>query len=261
MGGARVTRLSTAPVKGLGLHHPEAVELTEAGAAGDRDFFLIDESDRVVTVIHTGALLPLRPEWDYSTGLLTLRDDSSGEAWTGEVPLATPLTADFHGGHRLVAGRVVDGPWSAVLSERGGRPLRLVRADERGAGVDVHPVTLLGARSVLALARHAGMAEIDGRRFRMLIEFEGFDAWAEEGWGGRRLRVGDVELLVGGPVPRCAATTRNPDSGARDLEIVRLLKRCRGLRETELGRGVVLGAYARVLREGTVRVGDPIELA
>jgi len=43
---ARVTRLSTTPVKGLALHHPDAIVLLRTGAAGDREFFVIDGSDR-----------------------------------------------------------------------------------------------------------------------------------------------------------------------------------------------------------------------
>lgn len=259
MAPGRVIRLSIAPVKGLQVQHPEAIELTTAGAVGDRDFFMVDEQDKLVSVVHTGALLPLRPVWDAAARRLALHDDAAGETWEDELRLGAPITADFHAGHRFVPGRVVEGPWSALLSERAGRPLRLVYADARGNGVDVHPVTLLGAQSVAELARHAGLPKIDSRRFRMLIDFDGFEPWAEDGWVGRRVRVGEAELLGGGPVPRCAATTRNPERGMRDAPIVRLIKQCRGMHETELGMGVVLGVFARVLREGTVRVGGPVE--
>ena len=61
-----------------------------------------------------------------------------------------------------------------------------------------------------------------------------------------------------GVVPRCAATTRDPGNGARDLPTVRMIKSYRGVQVTESGRGVHFGVYAEVVREGVLRVGDPL---
>ena len=55
--GARITRLSTTPVKGLALHHPGAILLLPTGAAGDRDFFVIDGRDRLISIWKTGRLV------------------------------------------------------------------------------------------------------------------------------------------------------------------------------------------------------------
>jgi uncharacterized protein len=65
-------------------------------------------------------------------------------------------------------------------------------------------------------------------------------------------------LRGGGPVPRCAATTRDPDRGARELPTVRMIKSYRGVQVNEVGGGVNCGVYADVVREGAVRVGDPL---
>jgi uncharacterized protein YcbX len=56
---ARVTRLST-PVKGLALHHPDAILLLRTGAAGDREFFVIDGRDRLISIWKTGRLVRFR---------------------------------------------------------------------------------------------------------------------------------------------------------------------------------------------------------
>jgi len=43
-----VVRISIAPVKALGLVHPETIELGPQGVAGDRRFWLVDASGRLV---------------------------------------------------------------------------------------------------------------------------------------------------------------------------------------------------------------------
>ena len=49
-------------------------------------------------------------------------------------------------------------------------------------------------------------------------------------------------VRVGGPVDRCAVTTRDPDTGERDLDTLRLLKDYRGQRESD--GAVLFGVYA-----------------
>lgn len=256
--GVRVARLSVTPVKGMALQHPDAVELTDSGAVGDRDLFVVDAQDRLLSLHRTGAFAALVPGWDPGAGRLSITA-YGGEEWAGEVERGAAVRADFYGSH-AVAGHVVEGPWTAGLSALAGQPVRLVLAAEPGAGSDEHPVTLLGDASIEELARQAGVDAVDPRRFRMLVAVAGAPPHAEDGWGGRELAVGDALLRVGGPVPRCAAVTRHPDRGDRDLPVVRLLKAYRGLAPNEFGSGVNLGVYAEVLRPGTVRVGDPVVL-
>ena len=50
---------------------------------------------------------------------------------------------------------------------------------------------------------------------------------------------------------RCAATTRNPDTGVIDLQTLRMIGASRGRHETpEWGRGFYFGVYADVLNPG-----------
>jgi uncharacterized protein YcbX len=64
-----------------------------------------------------------------------------------------------------------------------------------------------------------------------------------------------------GPVPRCNATTRNPDTGAKDLKTLQLIAQGRGMQPDEFGEdGLNLGAYADVIEPGVVSLGDPVEL-
>src|SRR5204863_518697 len=123
----------------------------------------------------------------------------------------------------------VDGEWTDRLSELAGHDVQLVRPDAVGE-TQAEPVTLLSDGSLARLEREAG-CEVDPRRFRMLFTLEGCDEHEEDTWDGRLLRVGETLLRVGGPVDRCAVTTRDPESGKPDLDTLRLIKNYRGIRD------------------------------
>lgn len=253
----RVTRLSTTPIKGLGLQHPDVVWLDAKGARGDRDFFMVDRSGRLLSIPATGRFAGCHAGYELASNQLVLTFPD-GSTCAGEVTLGDPCAVDCQG-RRWLRGRAVNGPWAAALSERGGQPLRLVKCDEPGDASDVQPVTLLGSGSVAELSRRLG-THVDARRFRMLIEFQSDEPHIEDTWRERTLDSGRAALSVRGPVPRCAAITRHPDEGQRDLALVRLIRDYRGLVDTELGRGVPFGVYATVLRNGPLRVGDELRL-
>lgn len=131
--------------------------------------------------------------------------------------------------------------------------MRLARADLAGAGMNA-PVTLVSDGSLARLAREAGLDDVDARRFRMLFQLAGCDAHEEDSWKGLLFEIGSAIVRVGGPVDRCAVTTRDPETGERDLDTLRLLKQYRGQRQAD--GAVLFGVYASVERPGVVRVGD-----
>ncbi len=131
-----------------------------------------------------------------------------------------------------------------------------MRTDRAGTGLN-DPVTLVSDGSLDRLARQAGTDEIDSRRFRMLFELTGCEAHEEDTWDGRQFAVGGAVVRVGGPVDRCAVTTRDPDTGERDLDTLRLIKSYRGQRESD--GAILFGVYGSVLQPGRVRVGDAFE--
>jgi uncharacterized protein YcbX len=91
----------------------------------------------------------------------------------------------------------------------------------------------------------------------MTLDVEGCAAPHEEDtWDGRRVRVGEAVVEVHGPVPRCVNTTRDPATGRRDLDTLRIIKEYRGLRD---GDCLDFGVYAEVVEPGSARVGDPVE--
>jgi uncharacterized protein len=251
----RVTRLSTTPIKGLALHHPDSVRVDETGAVGDRVFYLVDERPSLVSIAKTGSLVGISADYDATTRRLALYED--GELLVAdEVRLGPPLDADFFA-FRTVPGHVVEGPWSEALSNKAGRALRLVKGSDALRGHDVEPLSLMGSASVDALSRQAGQP-VDARRFRMLIEFDGGEPHIEDTWQGREIAIGDAVLVGGGPVQRCAGTTRNPDSGAVDLKTLALIGDYRGRQDSVFGMGFNFGVYATCRVPGEIRVSDAI---
>jgi uncharacterized protein YcbX len=176
-----------------------------------------------------------------------------GQVVSARVELGESVITDFWG--RPVAGRVVEGPWAEALSAYAGDPLQLLRTEVPGAGVDVNAGTLVSRASCERLTAELG-AHVDARRFRMLLETEGIAAHEEDEWRGRTVRIGAAVVRVRGPVPRCAVTTHDPDTGVPTLDTLRAIKNYRGLRE---GKKIDFGVYFDVERPGRVRVGDTVE--
>ena len=252
-----VSRLSIAPVKGMALVHPEEIPLEFFGVAANRRFFVVDEDGRRYGQIRNGKLVRIRPEYDETTGALTLRFPG-GTAVDGVPQLGEAIVTDFYG--RPVRGRVVEGQWSEAISRFAGRSLRLVRSDEPGAGVDrgLGPVTMLSDASLDALAARVGVDGVDGRRFRMLIGVAGCEPHEEDAWLGRRVRVGEAVVRLHEQVARCAITTQNPESGVPDLDTLREIRAYRGTREDD-GKNIDFGVFGEVEAPGRVRVGDAVE--
>ena len=254
-----VARISIAPVKGLGLVHPDAVELESTGVAENRRFHLVDADGRRYNQLRMGALVRIRPEYDPEAERLALHF-ADGSVAEGEIALGEEITTDFYG--RPVTGRLVEGPWSAALSAWAGTPLRLVQSPP-GAAVDRGRghVSLISRASLEELARHAGVAPVDGRRFRMLFELDGCEPHEEDGWIKRCVRIGDAVVRLRGDVGRCAITTQNPETGVPDLDTLRTISSYRGFTANEKGdRHIPFGVYGEVLEPGRVALGDPAEV-
>ena len=250
---ARVSRLSVTPVKGMALLHPDEVTLTPNGVPENRRFFLVDERGRLFSGLRHGPLVGIRAACDAAGEWLSLRFPD-GEVVDGIIELGKPKVTDFWG--RRVTGRFVEGAWSAAVSEFVGKPLRLVRTDEPGAAYDAQPVSILSDASLEELARRSGAGRVDGRRFRMLVGLGDCRPHEEDGWIGRRVRIGEALIRVTTHDARCATTTQNPETGVRDFDTLRAIRGYRGLRD---GKAIDFGVYADVEEPGRVRVGDAVD--
>ena len=250
----RVERISISPVKGFRLLHPDEVELGPDGVVENRRFFLVGPEGQRLRSSATPWPVLVRAEYDADAERLRMQFPDDTEVEGNAAALGDPVHSTS--GTIDVTGRVVEGPWEAPLSALAGHPVRLVRADRVGAGLN-EPVTLVSDGSLARLAEEAERDEVDARRFRMLFELTGCEPHEEDTWNGRLFSIGEAVVRVGGPVDRCAVTTRNPDTGERDLDSLRLLKSYRGQRESD--GAVLFGVYATVAQPGLVRVRDPVE--
>lgn len=252
---ARVARISIAPVKALGLVHPESVELGPRGVAGNRRFWLLEADGRLVSNKRHGSLMQVRPEWDEETRELALTFPD-GSRVAGSVELGDEVfEAEMY--NHPIASRHVIGPWQEALSRFAGQPLTLLWAEE-GAPDRLYAgtTTIVSRESIARLAAEAGEAELDGRRFRMLFEIEGVRPNEEDEWIGTQVRVGSATLQLHGDVGRCAITTLDPDTGVPTVDTLKALAAYRreGRKEP-----LPLGVYGSVVVPGEVRVGDVVE--
>lgn len=248
----RAARFSIAPVRSLGLQHPESIDLTEVGVVEDRRFFLRDDANRLVDRLVVGGLVRIATETDAGATRLRMAFPD-GTVIDDEVRLGQAVETPIHG--RVGVGRVVEGRWSEALTAYCDRPIELVRCDRPGGTRAGNPTSLISDGTLRELAGHAGVPSVDGRRFRMLIELEGAAPREEDDWIGHRIAIGGAVLHVTRPDARCAITTQDPDSGERDLDTLRTIIGYRGLRD---GKYADLGVLADVVQPGRVRLGDEV---
>jgi uncharacterized protein YcbX len=249
-----VARLSIAPVRSLGLEHPDQIELTEAGVVEDRRYYLTDAAYRLVDRLVVPGLVQIGAHSDPAATQLRLTFPD-GTVIEEAVELGSSVESVVH--KRTVAGHLVQGPWAAALSDFCGFDTRLIRCDRVGGTRAAHPATLITDGSLELLGHHLGAGIVDGRRFRMLIELEGGGAHEEDTWVGGRIGLGETVLQISAPVPRCAITTQDPDTGERDLDTLRTIIAYRGLTDD---RDIDFGVYGEVEQAGVIRLGDAVEV-
>ena len=97
--------------------------------------------------------------------------------------------------------------------------------------------------------------DINELRFRSNIAVDGLEAWEEQSWVGRKIRIGAVEFDVVKPKTRCLATHANPKTGQRDLPILTTLTQKIGQANPTFGV-----AMHPTRTGGQIQVGDRVTL-
>jgi uncharacterized protein YcbX len=92
--------------------------------------------------------------------------------------------------------------------------------------------------------------ELDPLRFRANVYVEGWPAWAENEWAGKRLMLGWAQAEVFKPIVRCAATHVDPTTAERDLDVTKALFDNYG--------HLLCGVYVRVTSAGALGLGDAV---
>ena len=227
------------PVKSLGGEEVDALRVDRRGAGGDR----------AQALFATSGARPPR---------LTIRQVPRMLGWSAGYPEApgSELHPDAPPLPVLTApdGRRFDWDDPALpgaLRDDLGRSVTLRR--DLALMPDLPDSLLITVERSRAAVEAALRLEIDVRRFRPNLHVRlDAPAFAEEGWAGRRLRVGEAELEVLQPCERCVIPTRDPDTHQKWPELLSWLAR---------ERDTLFGVNARALRPATIRVGDAVELS
>lgn len=118
----------------------------------------------------------------------------------------------------------------------------------------VSPLHILTTASLDHMRANNPGADWNLERFRpnIVIETEpGIYGLAEQTWLGRTLRIGETAIQCQGPTPRCGAVVRQQQGLKEDRIILRSIV-------TEAAQN--LGIYGENIKEGSIRVGDPVYL-
>lgn len=250
MSDKRIKSINIAPVKSLGLVHPQAVHIDSRGIREDRRFHLIDGDGRLLTQRQLGRLVQVRVDYQMEPERLALRFPD-GSRIEGTPELGEPVTTSIFG--RLVAGRMVTGRWSEALYQFCGRSVTLVQSDEPGQCYDEYPLSIVSQASVEELGRQSAVTgALDHRRFRPNFLVGGCLPHEEDSWIGGSLRIGNsLTLRIVARDPRCAITTHDPDTGEQDMDTLRLI-----LSYRPDPKAAYFGMYGIVERPGDVSLGD-----
>ncbi|MSQ68817.1 MAG: MOSC domain-containing protein [Gammaproteobacteria bacterium] len=258
-----VAQLGQVFVKATQFLHPEAVEIVKSGIRHDREFALVEDNDGFIPSAKHGEFFPLKFTFEAATDSLCL-EYPDGRRTVGQAQGTGRAWGIDHVGLRTIEVAEVEGPWTAELSAFAGRTIRLARCLSTSTAIDVCPLTLLTTGALRRVAREVG-GTVEAARFRAGLVLDNHLEHEEDGWDGRRLRIGTALLKVRTAVPRCQITGFNPSTGVRDQEVMKALIRYR--RKTTLPDGMLpdharpgFASYAEVIEPGWVRVGDTVEV-
>ena len=232
------------PVKGMRHLSLDRVLLDERGAVGDRAFCLVDPvRARVLRTVQHPSLISVVARVE--GGVLSMALPSGERVAAEPTPTGESVTCDYWG--RPVDLALLDGPHAAALSDLLGQDVRLAAAP-RGAVVFAAPVTIVGTASLRALGDLVDPS-VEAARFRATLVVETDEPWIEDSWLGAEVTVGEARLRIGGPVPRCAVIDHHPETGVKDVP---LLKALVAQRPTNKVGEPMFGVYAECVRRGGV---------
>ncbi|HEX2105035.1 MAG TPA: MOSC N-terminal beta barrel domain-containing protein [Solirubrobacteraceae bacterium] len=223
MPSGTVLSLHRFPVKSMAGEAVASLAIGEHGAEGDRKRAVWLRGGRRLTARVAPRMLAWRAS--LNGGLTVTAPDGRVFGWTKELEAAVgeylgrevALVEDPHGLHDVQGTLLV-----TVEASRG----RL--ADELGIDLDI-------------------------RRFRTNVHVDLGDAepFAESGWEGRRIRVGEAELEIVHPCDRCAITIHDPDTLEPTPDVLRVIND---------RHDTFFGFRVQPLGAASVSVGDAVQV-
>jgi uncharacterized protein YcbX len=181
-------------------------------------------------------LAALQTHFDDASNVLTIRQDGS-IAVEGDLETAEGRAAVERFFATKFAGAIKGPP--KVLSGNG----------HSFSDVASKVVSIINLASLQAIENIVGLP-VHPLRFRANLYVSGWPAWHEFELVGKTLAIGNARLKVTKRIKRCAAINVDPESAARDLNILHALMRRLGHADC--------GIYAEVIAGGSIGVGDAI---
>ena len=249
-----VAKIYRYPVKGLSPEIMESVILGEGLALpGDRRFAMT-----LGTTPTDGPTIGWREKTFF---LMLMRNEKLAKLKTAFDPEGGILVIE-RGGKPVAKGNITTPVGRAMIEEffadymgdeARGRP-KLVEAEPARTLSDHRNavVSFINPASVKDLERVTGAA-IDPLRFRGNVYLDGLEPWQEFQWLDRKISLGGATLTVTARIDRCAATSVDPQTGERDLNLVKDLQRGFG--------HIDMGVYATVTTGGDIATSDSLTLA
>ena len=251
---ATVARFNVTPVKSTALHHPGSIDLQRDGAVGDRRFLFARADGTRLRGISKAPLMPIVSTWSVADEWLTMRFPDGSSVEGSALPVGERVDIKLF--DRTVPARAVDPVFTeAVHRVVDDGSLSVFRVDEPEFAGGGHRASIISLASVADVGSRGGDVRLDPRRFRMLIELDGVEAYQEDGWRGRSLRLGGAVLRLGQRMHRCVMTNLAPDTGENDFDTLTVLAEHR-----KVGTELLLGVYGDVEHPGRIELGDSAEL-
>ena len=237
-----VTRVRRYPVKSMAGEDLQEARVTFAGLAGDRVYAFVQKDNHSDFPWMTGRqgheLILFRAR--FLEAPTTAQEFLAAEQFAAEV--TSPEGEMF---------RVGDAKFTAYIEKRFGKPVWL-RFSERSQ-TDAFPVSLFGLSTLRALSDETGM-QLDARRFRanFYVRWNDDRPFFEDSLVGSQVGIGEkviVQLVK--KDSRCIMITLDPETAAPSPVVLEKVAR---------GHENCAGVYGAVLREGIVRMNDPVYL-
>jgi MOSC domain-containing protein len=267
----RVESLRRYPVKSMLGENVDSMFVDEGGAEGDRRLALVD--------VVTGHVASAKQARLWRGLLKCTASGGSGRVSIG-LPDGTNVAADDPGVDELLSrllgrsvrliskrpeGATVERPDPVKLLELGldaeeaeiaGRILEIAQATPGDSFTDDAP---LHAITTATLDR-IGVEALRYRPNVVIATPGGYPAYAENGWIGAELTIGEVGMRVLEATPRCVVPTLEHGPLPRAPQALRTPATENRWQTGDSAPQPCVGVYFGVVAKGTIRVGDPVSI-
>lgn len=264
---ASVASIWRYPVKSMMGEELNACEITKKGLLGDRAYGVIDiETGKLANAKNPHkwpnmfqyraafieppqekeAIPPVRITLPNGNSVMSTdieKDKLLSISLNRSVHLATPSSENVQ----------FEGYIPEEMEELDDKGTIFTRNSPDGTFFDIDFVHIITTSTINYLRKLAPESRIEARRFRpnIIIEVPDAEAFAEKGWVGKTLTIGDVQLKVSQETKRCVMTTLAQGDLPKDLDVLRSIVK---------NNAGSFGVYASVVKAGKIRIKDRIEI-